>query len=108
MTSLSAKTVHCAVMGMTFFAVRLRFEKSGRLSSNAFAIASKKRPVPAEHLSFIAKFFTVPSVSMLMPFTSWPPMSIIARTFGSVTWTPIAWQLISEMFSSANGTLFRP
>ena len=108
MTSDSAKTVHCAVMGMTFFAVRLRFENSGRLSSKAFAMASKKRPVPAEHLSFIAKFLTVPSVSMLMPLTSWPPMSMIARTFGSVTCTPMAWQLISEMFSSAKGTLLRP
>ena len=108
MTSLSAKTVHCAVMGMTFLAVRLRFENSGRLISKALAMASKKRPVPAEHLSFMAKFLTVPSVSMLMPLTSWPPISIIARTLGSVTWTPMAWQLISEMFSSAKGTLLRP
>ena len=32
--------------------------------------ALKKRPVPAEHLSFIAKLRTVPSVSTLMPLTS--------------------------------------
>jgi len=70
MTSDSAKTVHCAVMGMTFFAVRLSLENSGRLSSKERAIASKKRPVPAAHLSFIAKFLTVPSVSMEMPLTS--------------------------------------
>ena len=90
MTSDSAKTVHCAVMGMTFFAVRLSLENSGRLSSKERAIASKKRPVPAAHLSFMAKFLTVPSVSMEMPLTSCPPISMIALTEGSVTWTPIA------------------
>ena len=56
----------------------------------------------------MAKFFTVPSVSMEMPLTSWPPMSMMALTLGSVTWTPMAWQEISEMFSSAKGTLLRP
>ena len=96
------------MIGITFFAVRLSFENSGRLISKLRAIASKKRPVPAEHLSFIAKFLTVPSVSIEMPFTSWPPMSMIAFTLGSVMCTPIAWQEISEMFSSANGTLLRP
>ena len=108
MTSDSAKTVHWAVIGMTFFAVRDRFENSGRLISKERAMASKKRPVPAEHLSFIAKLLTVPSVSMLMPLTSWPPISMMARTSGFVTCTPMAWQEISEMFSSANGTLLRP
>ena len=32
----------------------------------------------------------VPSVSTAIPFTSCPPMSIIARTLGSATWTPMA------------------
>ena len=54
-TSLSANTVHCAVIGITFFARSASFENSVRSISNAFAIASKKRPVPAAHLSFIAK-----------------------------------------------------
>ncbi len=70
MTSDSAKTVHCAVIGMMFFAWRLSFEKSDRDISKLLAMASKKRPVPAAHLSFIAKFLTVPSVSMAMPLTS--------------------------------------
>ena len=108
MTSDSANTVHCAVIGMTFFAPNDSFEKSSRLISKLLAIASKNLPVPAEHLSFIAKFLTVPSVSMLMPFTSCPPISMIALTVGSVICTPIAWQEISDMFSSANGTLFLP
>ena len=89
-------------------ALRDSLLNSGRLSSKERAMASKKRPVPAAHLSFMAKFFTVPSVSMLMPFTSWPPMSMMALTVGSVTCTPMAWQEISEMFSSAKGTLLRP
>ncbi len=107
-TSDSANTVHCEVMGITFFAASESLENSGSSISKARAIASKKRPVPAAQRSFMAKFSTVPSVSTQMPFTSCPPMSIIARTLGSATCTPIAWQLISEMFSSANGTLLRP
>ena len=70
MTSDSAKTVHWAVMGMTFFACRDRLENSVKSISKALAIASKNRPVPAAHLSFMAKFSTVPSVSTAMPFTS--------------------------------------
>ena len=41
MTSDSAKTVHCAVMGMTFFADRDRFENSGRLISKERAMARR-------------------------------------------------------------------
>ena len=40
MTSDSAKTVHCAVIGMTFFAVRESFENSGSVISKERAIAS--------------------------------------------------------------------
>ena len=40
MTSLSANTVHCAVMGMTFLAVRDRLENSGSVISKLRAIAS--------------------------------------------------------------------
>ena len=107
-TSDSAKTVHCAEMGITFFALSESLEKSPSDISNERAIASKKRPVPAAHLSFIAKFLTVPSVSIAMPLMSCPPMSMIAFTLGSVICTPIAWQEISEMFSSAVATLFLP
>ena len=56
----------------------------------ALAMASKNRPVPAAHLSFMAKFSTVPSLSTAMPFTSCPPMSMMAVTLGSATWTPMA------------------
>ena len=40
MTSDSAKTVHWAVMGMTFFAPRDRLENSGSVISKERAIAS--------------------------------------------------------------------
>ena len=40
MTSDSANTVHWAVMGMTFLAVRDRLENSGRLISKERAMAS--------------------------------------------------------------------
>lgn len=71
-------------MGMTFFALSESFEKSLKDNSNERAIASKKRPVPAAHLSFIAKFLTVPSVSIAIPLMSCPPISMIAFTLGSV------------------------
>ena len=89
-TSLSANTAHCAVIGITFLADSESFEKSSRLISKALAIDSKKRPVPAAHLSFMAKLRTVPSVSIAIPLTSCPPISMIALTEGSVTWTPMA------------------
>ena len=69
-TSLSANTAHCAVIGITFFAVRDRLENSSKDISNALAIDSKNLPVPAAHLSFIAKLSTVPSVSIAIPLTS--------------------------------------
>ena len=74
-----------AVIGITFFACSDSFENSDRDTSNALAIASKNLPVPAAHLSFMAKFFTVPSVSIAIPLTSCPPISIIDLTLGSVT-----------------------
>ena len=40
MTSDSANTVHWAVMGITFLAVRDRLENSGRLISKLRAMAS--------------------------------------------------------------------
>ena len=59
-----------AVIGITFFAVRDRLENSSKDISNALAIDSKNLPVPAAHLSFIAKLSTVPSVSIAIPLTS--------------------------------------
>ena len=40
MTSDSANTVHCAVMGITFFAPRLSLENSGSVISKERAMAS--------------------------------------------------------------------
>ena len=50
----------------------------GRRES-VLAITSRKRPVPAAHLSFIIKSFTNPC-SIWIIFVSWPPMSITVRS----------------------------
>ena len=51
---------------------------SGRMPSR-FAMISRKRPVPAEHLSFIRKSCTAPPDTP-MTFVSCPPMSITRRS----------------------------
>ena len=47
------------------------------------AIISRKRPVPAAHLSFITKFCTVPCPSIQITFESWPPMSMTCLLYTS-------------------------
>ena len=39
----------------------------------------RNRPVPAAHLSFIAKSATLPSASSTITFVSWPPRSATIR-----------------------------
>ena len=73
-TSDSANTVH-----MELIEVPLPFEASSHRScgvrDNVFAMTSRNRPVPAEHLSFMRKSVTIP-FSMRMIFVSCPPMSM--------------------------------
>ena len=86
MTSDSAKTVHIELI-----AVPPPRRASSQISSGrraiVFAMTSKKRPVPAEHLSFITKSFTRPS-SIRMIFVSWPPISM--TTSSLPPWSHIA------------------
>ena len=64
-------------------------------------MTSRKRPVPAAHLSFIWKFFIMP-FSISMTFTSCPPMSMTVRTSGNRKVAPLAWQLSSLICMSAS------
>ena len=81
---------------------------SGRVSSRVFAIMSRKRPVPAAHLSFITKFTTLPRSSMRITLESWPPMSMTVRAWGNRKCAPLAWQVISVAEASDRPMVSRP
>ena len=81
-TSDSAKTVHMLEITMFSFHSSPMVLISSSESPSVLAIISRKRPVPAAHLSFIRKFFTAPFSSILIAFISCPPMSITVRTLG--------------------------
>ena len=72
---------------------------SSSVSPSVRAIISRKRPVPAAHLSFMAKDSTLPSPSSRMILLSCPPMSMTVRAPGRRKWAPRAWQLISVTLS---------
>ena len=60
MTSDSAKTVHMELMLVPPPWAAIPHSSSGR-TARVFAMISRKRPVPAEHLSFMRKSLTAPS-----------------------------------------------
>ena len=64
-------------------------------TSSARAMASRKRPVPAAHLSFMANSTTAPSRSRRIALLSWPPMSTSTSVPGNMARMPRAWQVIS-------------
>jgi hypothetical protein len=45
-------------------------------------ITSRKRPVPAAHLSFIRKSVRLPASSSWITLLSWPPISMTVRSAG--------------------------
>jgi hypothetical protein len=51
-------------------------------SFKILAITSKKRPVPAAHLSFITKLTIRPSSPKESTLASWPPISITVLAWG--------------------------
>ena len=69
-------------MVISSFHCRPTVEISSRESSRVRAIISRKRPVPAAHLSFMTKLVTLPSGAMAMTLLSCPPMSMTVRTWG--------------------------
>ena len=103
MTSLSAKTVQVELMPTYLVDWAPRVPRSSTSTSSTRAITSRNRPVPAAHLSFIWKLVITP-FSTRMTFTSWPPMSITVRTSGKRKPAPLAWQLSSLIWLSANSS----
>ena len=89
MTSLSAKTVQVELMPMRFVDSAESFSRSSMLTSRTRAMTSRKRPVPAAHLSFIWKL-TIAPFSIFKTLTSWPPMSMTVCTFGNRKNAPFA------------------
>ena len=74
MTSDSAKTVQSELIFVLLPDRAIRHSSSGRTES-VLAMTSRKRPVPAEHLSFITNSDTAPPL-ITISLVSCPPMSI--------------------------------
>ena len=81
-TSDSANTEHILVISMSSVDCKAIVPSSLISTSNVLAIISRKRPVPAAHLSFITKSMTSPLSLNLIPLLSCPPISKIVRIFG--------------------------
>ena len=71
-------------------------------------MASKNFPVPAAHLSFMAKSRTPPPGLTAIAFTSCPPTSTMVLVEGRRKWAPLAWQVISETLWGTDATFSRP
>ena len=82
MTSDSANTEHMLVISISSFDCRAMGPSSSTSTSRERAIISRKRPVPAAHLSFMTKSATSPFSFRRMALLSWPPMSRMVRTAG--------------------------
>ena len=109
MISDSAKMVHMLEMVQAFFDFFMRSESSSILMPSSRCVStSKKRPVPAAHLSFISKRSTTPCSLSSMTLLSWPPMSIIVRVPGIMCQVPMPCAMISGMFRSARSKDLRP
>ena len=100
MTSLSANTVQVELISTVLVDWAPRVPRSSTFTSSTRAITSRKRPVPAAHLSFITKLVITP-FSTCRIFTSWPPMSMTVWTWGNRNVAPLAWQLSSLICVSA-------
>ena len=98
----------CAAGTGRFFEAMARVLTCGLDGISALAIASKNLPVPAAQRSFMANSMTFPFLSTDMTLQSCPPISTTVRTAGFSQCAPRAWQVISETFSLAKGTLSRP
>ncbi len=107
-TSLSANTVHMLLSVRFSRAPRSNSPSSAISTCRARAMASRKRPVPAAHLSFMAKSLTPPRRSRRMALLSCPPISIRMSVSGKRVCMPRAWQVISVTAARRPSTRSRP
>ena len=82
MTSLSANTVHMLLI-LVGSPERARSAICCWEMPRRSAMISKKRPVPAAHLSFMRKSVTLPSGPRVITFESCPPMSSTVDASGA-------------------------
>ncbi|GBE01407.1 hypothetical protein BMS3Abin08_00836 [bacterium BMS3Abin08] len=68
--------------------------------SSFSACSSRKEPVPAAHALFISKSTITPSLREIY-LESWPPISKIVSTSGSIKAEAVAWAVISFLTISA-------
>ena len=108
MTSDSANTVQVELMLMVPSAFASRSLRSATPTSSILAITSRKRPVPAAHLSFIRKFSSLPLSPMLITLASCPPMSRSVLAWGYMVCTPSVCAESSLITKSAASKLLRP
>ena len=93
MTSDSANTVHMLEISVGRPA-RAMAAISSWVTPRRSAMISRKRPVPAEHLSFMTNFMTLPDFSP-MALVSCPPMSMTVPSSPNSAHAPRPWQVIS-------------
>lgn len=93
MDSLSANTVH-ALKILVVTPARASAESSSWLTPSRSAMTSRKRPVRAAHLSFIANLATRPPRRRIT-FVSWPPTSTTVPSAPKSRAAPRPWHVIS-------------
>ena len=89
----------------------MRVPAPGRLAMATPASTDRKLPVPAAHRSFMAKLTTLPWSSSEIALLSCPPMLmmvLISPNALAAATAPMAFAVISLMFSSASLKSFRP
>ncbi len=99
-TSLSMKTVHLSPRRTGTADPRAIGPKSSIATPSFSACSSRKEPVPAAQTLFISKSTTLPSL-MEMYLESWPPISKMVSTSGSISTAALAWADISLRTTSA-------
>ena len=89
MTSDSEKTVQVEEIFEGLAALKYSPSSWATSSWRILAMTSRKRPVPAAHLSFIWKLVMIPDSVMDMTLASCPPMSMSVRASGTWEKTPL-------------------
>ncbi len=104
-TSVSMNTVHCLPRSAgerDFMASSAKCSLMEIPSDSA--CSSRKEPVPAAQILFMAKSLIPPSLTETN-LESWPPISMIVSTSGQAYRAPRSWQVISLVTTSAPSSL---
>jgi|GEM_PF-5656193 len=101
MSEFSMNTVQRSPSRQGWRADSARLANSSLMATDNFsACSSRKEPVPAAQALFISKSTITPSFRA-MNFESWPPISKMVSTLGSMCTAARAWAVISFLTTSA-------